>query len=90
MGGVTFMTTNFQISNYYPKRRGCVLNLFNGCVGSSASAALLLYILFGFFGYSVTWLIYCPMSVYILARTVFLMPVKKVPYERVFIKNRYL
>jgi len=77
--GITLMTTNFQIANFFETKKGFVMNLFNGSIDSSSSAALILLTIYRALGYKTTWFMYGAIGFYLLARTLFLMPVSTVP-----------
>merc|ERR1712227_147928 len=77
--GITLMTTNFQIANFFQTKKGFVMNLFNGSIDSSSSAALILLTIYRALGYKTTWFMYGAIGFYLLARTLFLMPVSTVP-----------
>jgi len=80
MAGILLLTTQFQVANLYNSSRGKVLNLFNGAMDSSSSSALILLLLYKQFGYRVMWMLYGIVAVYIMCRTLLLMPKMQIPY----------
>ena len=70
ISGLTLMITNFQVCNYFTTYRGVVLNLLNGCIDSSSTTALILYLLYGAVGYKWTWFIYVFVGGFVLFQAV--------------------
>ena len=85
MAGILLLTTNFQVANLYTAGRGKVLNLFNGAMDSSSSSALVVSLVYSSIGYKATWIVYGLVAVYILCRTLLLMPKMQIPYEGITI-----
>ena len=84
---VCVMTTNVQVSNYFTSGRGVVMNLIHGSVDSSASGALVLYYIYQLVGYNWTWTLYGILGLFVLFRTICILPIQHIPYVRRYTNN---
>ncbi|XP_031415741.1 solute carrier family 43 member 3a isoform X2 [Clupea harengus] len=81
VGGILFLITNMQVGNLFGTHRSTIITLYNGAFDSSSAIFLIIKVLFeGGISLRLSFLVLSACSLVHVLRTIFLMPIKHIPY----------
>lgn len=82
VGGIMFLLTNMQVGNLFASRRATVITLYSGAFDSSSTVFFIIKVLYeNGISLRASFLFLSACGIIHLLRTLFLMPIKHIPYS---------
>lgn len=79
VGGTHMLLSLFPVANLFNEQKATVTGLFQGFYGSANIAAMILVAVYEKTSFHTAWLVYAAISVIVLIRTIFFMPISIFP-----------